>query len=337
MRVYLITGGAGFIGSHLAEALLHQGHRVVVLDDFSSGSLRNIGHLNRHPRFELVVGSVGTTGALTELVAAADVVYHLAATVGVFNIMKNPVASIANNVGGTEAVLKAAAVAQTKVVVASTSEVYGKSTAVPFREDDDVVLGPTRTARWSYAASKMVDEFLALAYADEFGVPAVVVRLFNVIGPRQVGRYGMVVPRFIGQALQGKDLTVYGTGEQSRSFAYVADIVDWLVLLGNEERAVGEVINLGNPEEVTIAELAQRVIALTGARVGVTHIPYEKAYDRGFEDMPRRVPDIRKVLALTGHAPRVGLDEALRRTRDWFVGERTVDSPASVVVSTVAV
>jgi UDP-glucose 4-epimerase len=322
MSTYLITGGAGFIGSHLAEALLERGDRVLVLDDFSSGNAWNIAHLRVCDRFEFVRGSVASSAAMAELVDAADVVYHLAATVGVFNIIQSPTTTISNNIDGTEAVLHAATRGRKKVIVASTSEVYGKSTTVPFHEDGDLVLGATTKARWSYACSKMVDEFLALAYWREFQVPTIVVRLFNTIGPRQIGRYGMVVPRFLTQALRGENLTVYGTGRQSRCFTYVADAVAWLLLLAASDRAVGEVFNIGNPTEVTITELARQVIAITGASVGIDYVPYETAYGEGFEDMQRRVPDITKIRALTGYSPRFELTEALRLTRDWFQAEQ---------------
>lgn len=323
MAIFLITGGAGFIGSHLAEALLQRGHQVLVLDNLSSGDVRNIARLRSDPQFTFVPDSVNTLDILAELVDAADVTFHLAATVGVFNIIENPVHTIDNNVSGTAAVLKAAARRKKKVVVASTSEVYGKSTAIPFREDGDLVFGPTCKSRWSYACSKVIDEFLALAYWRELQVPTVVVRLFNTIGPRQVGRYGMVVPRFIAQALRGQNLTVYGSGQQSRCFTYVADVVEWLLRLAADERAVGEVFNLGNPEEVAIAELARRVIAMTGTNVGIEYVPYKEAYEEGFEDMERRVPDITKVMALTDYSPRVGLDQAVSLIRDWFVSENS--------------
>ena len=320
MSTFLITGGAGFIGSHLAEELLRRGDRVLALDDLSSGSITNVAHLRGNPRFMFVPESIGQRNVVAELVDEADVIFHLAATVGVLNIIDSPVQTIANNIGGTESVLKAAAKKKKKVFVASTSEVYGKSATVPFREDSDLVFGPTSKSRWSYASSKVVDEFLALAYWREFRLPTVIVRLFNTIGPRQVGRYGMVVPRFMSQALQGKNLSVYGTGEQSRCFTYVSDVVEWLIRLIGNERAIGEVVNLGNPEEVTINELARKIIATTGAEVGIDYVPYEEAYEEGFEDMVRRVPDIAKVEHLTGYSPRVTLDGALRLINDWFVG-----------------
>jgi UDP-glucose 4-epimerase len=319
----LITGGAGFIGSHLAETLLQRGHCVLALDDLSSGSVKNIVHLRSEPQFEFIPEGVSAHHVLAQLVDVADVIFHLAATVGVFNIIESPVTTIVNNIDGTAAVLKLAAKKKKKVIVASTSEVYGRSSAIPFREDGDLVFGPTSKSRWSYAASKVVDEFLALAYWREFAVPTVVVRLFNTIGPRQVGRYGMVVPRFMSQALGGQNLTVYGSGRQSRCFTDVSDVVEWLVRLVGHDRAVGEVFNLGNPEEVTIAELARRVIAVTGAAVGIDFVPYTQAYEEGFEDMERRVPDITKVETLTGYSPHVGLDEALVRIRDWYGHEKS--------------
>jgi UDP-glucose 4-epimerase len=328
MPTALITGGAGFIGSHLAEALLQYDHHVLVLDDLSSGCVKNIAHLRQNPRFEFVPQHINGQTVLADLVDRADVIFHLAATVGVLNILESPVSTIANNIGGTEAVLTAAARKQKKVIITSTSEVYGKSTAIPFREDGDLVFGPTTKSRWSYAASKAIDEFLALAFWREFKVPTVVVRLFNTIGPRQVGHYGMVVPRFIAQALCGQNLTVYGGGLQSRCFTYVADVVEWLLRLASNDKANGEIFNLGTPEEVTIIELARTVIAVTGVDVGIDYIPYEKAYEEGFEDMERRVPDISKVMAMTGYSPRVTLEQGLGRIRDWSVSEKILEESA---------
>ena len=318
MCTLLITGGAGFVGSHLTEAALSKGHSVIVLDDLSSGSVDNIAHLRSNPRLAFYPESTSNQSVLAELVDRAHIVFHLAATVGVFNIIESPVSTIVNNIGGTEAVLKTAAKKRKKVIITSTSEVYGKSTSFPFREDGDCLLGPSEKSRWSYAASKLVDEFLALAYWQEHNVPTVVARLFNTIGPRQIGRYGMVVPRFLMQAMQGENLTVYGTGQQSRCFTYVADVVEWLLRLAFVEDAVGHVVNLGNPEEITIEDLARRVIALTGSQSGIDYIPYSKAYEQGFEDMERRIPDITKVKALTGHSPAYKLEDGLRLTRDWF-------------------
>jgi UDP-glucose 4-epimerase len=322
MSTFLITGGSGFIGSHLTEALLKLDQRVIIIDDLSSGSIKNIAHLRSDPRLEVVLESITAQHVLAEAVDGADIVIHLAATVGVFNIIESPALTIVNNVGGSEAVLKAAAKKKKKVIVASTSEVYGKSSALPFREDGDLVFGATSKPRWSYAASKAIDEFLALSYWHQFKVPTVVVRLFNTIGPRQVGHYGMVVPRFMTQALLGQDLTVYGSGRQTRCFSYVSDIVDGILQLASNDKAVGEVFNLGNSKEITIADLAQKVIAVTGAKVGIKYVPYEKAYQQGFEDMERRIPDITKAKNLTGFSPRVDLEQALCLIRDWFLNEK---------------
>lgn len=317
MANYLITGGAGFIGSHLAERLLADGHHVTALDNLSSGSLENIAALLDHARFTFRNGDVLEAELLAELVSEADAVFHLAATVGVFNIIKSPVETIGNNIDGTQAVLRAASLRKTKVLLTSTSEVYGKSDRAPFGEDDDLVLGATSKGRWSYAASKIIDEFLALAYWREFQVPTIVVRLFNTIGPRQTGEYGMVVPRFVRQALRDEIVTVFGDGRQTRSFTDVSDVVEWLVRLVDCDAAVGEVLNLGNPGEISIADLAGRVISLANSTAGIKYIPYTEAYEDGFEDIARRVPDIAKVVALTGHRPRVALDESLQRIHAW--------------------
>jgi UDP-glucose 4-epimerase len=299
------------------------------MDDLSSGTVENLAHLRSSPKLQFYPESTNNQSVLAELVDRAHIVFHLAATVGVFNIIESPVDTMVNNIGGTEAVLKMAAKKRKKVVITSTSEVYGKSTSFPFREDGDCVLGSSAKCRWSYAASKLVDEFLALAYWREYKVPTVVARLFNTIGPRQIGRYGMVVPRFLKQALQGESLTVYGTGQQSRCFTCVSDVVEWLLLLAFSDQAVGEVFNVGNPEEVTIEELARRIIAITGASSGIEYVPYARAYEQGFEDMERRVPDITKVKAVTGYEPTVGLDEALRRTRDWLASEGRLEHMAA--------
>jgi len=273
--------------------------------------------------FRYVIDTIFNRPLLAELIDDCHSIFHLAAAVGVRLIVDSPVRTIETNVKGTEAVLEFANKKKKKVILTSTSEVYGKSNKLPFSEDHDLVIGPTFRGRWSYACSKAIDEFLALAYWKERKLPVVVARLFNTIGPRQTGYYGMVVPRFIAQALSGQNLTVYGSGRQSRCFAYVSDVVEWLLLLASDDRAVGEVFNLGNPEEITMAELASRVIAVTGANVGINYIPYEDAYEKGFEDMERRVPSISKVKSLTGYAPQVPLEQALCRVRDWFVNENT--------------
>jgi UDP-glucose 4-epimerase len=311
-----ITGGAGFIGSHLAEALLDQGHQVTVLDDLSTGSIENIQHLKDRPAFKYVIDSVMNEPVLAELIDGADVVFHLAAAVGVKLIVEAPVHTIETNVHGTEVVLKHANKKKKLVVIASTSEVYGKSTDVPFREDADLVMGPTPKHRWAYACSKAIDEFLALAYWKERKLPVIIVRFFNTVGPRQTGRYGMVIPNFVRQGLAGQPITVHGDGTQTRSFCYVGDVVDGLLRLVSEPRAVGEVFNVGNNQEISILELAEKVRALTGGRSEIVTIPYDQAYEAGFEDMPRRVPDLTKIGHLVGYEARVGLDEILARVVD---------------------
>jgi UDP-glucose 4-epimerase len=317
MRV-LITGGAGFIGSHLSEALLAAGREVFVIDNLSTGSIDNIAHLRGHQRFHYTIDTVTNVPVLAELVDQCDVVFHLAAAVGVKLIVEQPVHTIETNVHGTELVLQQADKKKKLVVIASTSEVYGKSADVPFREDADLVLGPTHKQRWAYACSKAIDEFLALAYCREKRLPVIIVRLFNTVGPRQTGRYGMVVPTFVGQALEGRPLTVYGDGTQSRSFTFVGDVVRALMALADEPRAVGQVFNIGNGHEITIRALAERVKALTGSASPIVTIPYDQAYEAGFEDMPRRVPDISKIRALVGYEPKVQLDEILRAVIDEF-------------------
>jgi UDP-glucose 4-epimerase len=314
----LITGGAGFIGSHLAEALLSRGDEVFVLDNLSTGSIDNIGHLKGQPRFHYTIDSVTNEPLLAELVDRCDTVVHLAAAVGVKLIVEAPVHTIETNVHGTEVVLKHANKKKKLVLIASTSEVYGKSVEVPFREDADLVLGPTGKHRWASACSKMIDEFLALAYWKERKLPVIIVRLFNTVGPRQTGQYGMVIPTLVRQALAGHPMTVFGDGTQSRSFTYVGDVVRAMVALINEPRAVGQVFNIGNGNEITIGELAAKVKDMTASSSAIVRVPYDQAYEAGFEDMPRRVPDISKLHALVGYEPTVDLDEILTRVIDYF-------------------
>jgi len=316
MRV-LITGGAGFVGSHLADALLAAGHDVTAFDNLSTGSIDNIEHLKPHPRFRYTIESVQNEPVLAEQIDRCDVVFHLAAAVGVKKIVEEPVHTIENNVHGTEVVLRHANKKKRLVVVASTSEVYGKSVDVPFREDADLVMGPTSKHRWAYACSKAIDEFLALAYWKEKKLPVIVIRLFNTVGPRQTGQYGMVIPTFVRQALAGQAITVFGDGTQRRSFTYVGDVVDGLIGLMNEPRAVGQVFNIGNGEEISMRALAEKIKAMTGSASEIVTIPYDQAYEAGFEDMPRRVPDITKIRGLVGYEPKVQLDEILTRVIDY--------------------
>ncbi len=315
---FLITGGAGFIGSHLADHLLRANHRVSVLDNLSTGSISNIAHLKTHPRFSYAIDTVANEPLLAEMIDQCDVVFHLAAAVGVKLIVEAPVHTIETNVHGTEVVLKHANKKKKLVFIASTSEVYGKSEAIPFSEDADLVLGPTPKHRWAYACSKAIDEFLALAYWKEKKLPVVIGRLFNTVGPRQTGQYGMVIPTFVRQALAGQPITVFGDGTQTRSFTYVGDVASALVSLVLEPRAVGQVFNIGNTEEISIRELAERVRALTASTSSIVTIPYDEAYETGFEDMPRRVPDIAKIQALVGYAPKACLDEILTRVIEYF-------------------
>ena len=316
----LITGGAGFIGSHLAETLLRQGNDVTVLDDLSTGSRDNIRHMMHPSGLMFVEGTVLDQHLVDGLADRADVVYHMAAAVGVRFILDHPLRSIETNVHGTEVVLRACARGRKKVLIMSSSEVYGKRLNTPFQETDDRVLGAPSTTRWSYAATKALDEFLALAYYRERYLPAIVVRLFNVCGPRQAGRYGMVVPNFVQQALRGEDITVHDDGQQVRSFSDVSDIVNGLTLLADTAPAVGEVFNLGSGEAVTILELAERIKALTDSQSRIVHVPYNEAYPEGFEDMRYRVPDISKVKQVTGYAPKMSLQDLLERTVRYYEG-----------------
>jgi len=325
----LITGGAGFVGSHLAEELLQRGEEVFVIDDLSTGRIDNIEPLKRHPKFHYVIDSVHNEPVLAELIDRCDVVYHLAAAVGVKLIVESPVNTIETNVHGTEVVLKLANKKKKKVLITSTSEVYGKSTSVPFREDQDLVLGPTTKGRWSYACSKAIDEFLGIAYWHEKRLPVVIARLFNTVGPRQTGRYGMVIPNFVQQALRQEPITVYGDGEQSRSFGYVGDIVRALADLARHPQAVGEVFNIGNTKEITINALARQIKEMTGSQSEIVHIPYDRAYEQGFEDMPRRVPDISKVQRLIGYQPSVDLEQILQRVIAAF---RDSEEPAFAAI-----
>jgi len=313
----LITGGAGFIGSHLAEALLAHGHRVTALDNLATGSTENIQHLREHPRFRLVVDSALNAELMHRLAGEADVIYHLAAAVGVRWIIDHPLLSIQTNIRATELVLEAAEASGSRVVVASTSEVYGKNTAVPLREDSDSIIGSTQITRWLYANSKATDEFLALAYHRERGVPVIIVRFFNTVGPRQTGEYGMVVPRFVEAALRGESLTIHGDGQQSRCFTDVRDAVRAVTQLVETPAALGEVFNVGSSQETTIEQLARTVLRLTESKAGVRYVPYEAVYRQGFEDMRRRVPDCSKLRRAIGFAPDTSLEENLSRIIDY--------------------
>ena len=310
MRV-LITGGAGFIGSHLAERYIERGDEVYILDDLSTGAIDNIDHIKDHPRLTYYIDSISNQYLTAELVDRSDIIYHLAAAVGVRLIVESPVRTIETNVRGTEVILSLAAKKRKRVLITSTSEVYGKRDTVPFREDDDLILGPTSKGRWSYACSKAIDEFLAIAYWKEKQVPTVIVRLFNTVGPRQTGRYGMVIPSLVRQALLEKDLTVFGDGSQSRCFTHVSDAVGALMGIAEHPSAMGEVYNIGSDYEISILELAERIKRLAGSSSRIVFVPYNEAYEEGFEDMMRRVPDIAKIQTLIGYQPRVSLDETL--------------------------
>jgi len=317
MRV-LITGGAGFIGSHLAEALLERGDEVDVLDDLSTGRLDNISHLMTHPRFSYTIGSVTDESAVADLMDQCDMAFHLAAAVGVRLVVSKPVHTIETNVHGTETVLRCAAKQKKLVVVASTSEVYGKSAVFPFREDADLVLGPPDKTRWGYATSKLIDEFLALAYWKEQEVPVIVVRFFNTVGPRQSDRYGMVIPNFVRQAIAGEPLIVHGDGSQRRSFTWVGDVISALLALVDEPRCVGQVFNIGNGAEVSIHDLAKRIIDMTSSHSEIRFVPYHEVFGHSFEDMARRVPDITKIQQFVGYRPKVHLEEILERIIDYW-------------------
>lgn len=308
----LITGGAGFIGSYLAGHLLSQGRQVEVIDDLSTGSIANIESYKDNPDFSYTIADMREVPLLAEMVDRSQVIYHLAAAVGVRLIVESPVRTIETNVGCTETVLKLANKKGKKVVIASTSEIYGKNDLVPFREDHDLVLGPTSKARWSYACSKAIDEFLALAYWKARGLPVVVARLFNTVGPGQTGRYGMVLPSFVRQALSGKPITVYGDGTQSRCFSAVGEVARCLSSLADTPAAVGQVVNVGSTQEISILALAELVKKLAQSDSPIKLIPYEEAYEEGFEDMPRRLPDVTKLRGLVGFVPEMGIEEVVR-------------------------
>ena len=316
----LVTGGAGFIGSHLCERLIESGHSVTVIDDLSTGEYENIGHLEGQTSFRLIIDTVLNKALVEEVVKSTDVVFHLASAVGVSLIIEQPVKTIESIVGGTDVILSAARRYRKPVLITSSSEVYGKGSKVPFSENDDTVQGATSIRRWAYASAKAMDEFLALAHWYETSLPVICARLFNTVGPRQTGQYGMVIPRFVQQALRNEDITVYGDGEQSRCFCHVSDVVTALTKLMECREAFGKVVNVGNPEEVSMNQLAERVRKLTGSSSAIQHIPYAQAYAEGFEDMSRRVPDITRVQKLIGFSPRYSLDDILKSVIAHFRG-----------------
>lgn len=313
----LITGGSGFIGSHLSEYLLEQDHQVFVIDDLSTGTIENVLHLKTNPNFHYTIDTIMNVPVTAELVDRCDVVFHLAAAVGVKLIVESPVRTIETNIKGTEIILELANKKKKRVVIMSTSEVYGKGKNIPFSEAEDLVMGPTHMGRWSYACSKAIDEFLSLAYWHEKRLPVIVVRLFNTVGPRQIGRYGMVLPTFVKQALSGKTITVFGDGSQSRCFAHVSDVVGALSRLSEKEEALGKVFNLGSNEEITILELARKVKSMTASQSEIVFIPYDKAYEKGFEDMPRRVPDLSRIQSLIGYQPSKNLEQIVQSVIDY--------------------
>ena len=321
MRI-LITGGAGFIGSHLSDAYLERGDEVFIIDDLSTGSFENIRHLKDNPRFHYTIDNVANQQVTAELVDQVDLIVHLAAAVGVKLIVESPVRTIETNVHGTEVVLSLANKKKKRVLIASTSEVYGLSTQVPFSEDGNLVMGATTKGRWSYACSKAIDEFLALAYWREKKLPTTVVRLFNTVGPRQTGQYGMVIPTFVKQALAGRPITVYGDGKQSRCFCYVGDVVGALQKLMDDDTTVGEVFNVGSNQEISIVDLAKKVKELTASQSEIVFVPYDEAYEEGFEDMPRRIPNISKVNKQIGFQPQMDLDGILKSVIDFHSGQQ---------------
>ena len=314
----LITGGAGFIGSHLCEKLLEQEHRVTALDNLSTGKYENVAHLKENPNFNLVVGSILDEKLVDKLCEKTDIIFHLAAAVGVELIIRHPLESLTTNIKGSEIVLDMAQRYNKKVLITSTSEIYGKNTNGPLKENDDRILGSPLKSRWGYSTAKAVDEMLAYVYWKEKGLPTIIVRLFNTVGPRQTGAYGMVIPRFVTQALKTEPLTVYGDGSQSRCFVHVQDAVNALVKLMENPKAIGQVFNLGSQEEITIKELAQKIIQFTRSNSQIVYIPYDQAYEEGFEDMQRRIPDISKIQNLIGYRPTVNLEGILKSVIQYF-------------------
>ncbi|MCJ7730073.1 MAG: GDP-mannose 4,6-dehydratase [Sedimentisphaerales bacterium] len=314
----LVTGGAGFIGSHLAQRLVGDGNEVIVVDNLSTGSLRNIEHIRNRPGFEFVEGDIRNAGLMESLAGRCEAIFHLAAAVGVQLIADSPVHTIETNIAGTQVVLEAANKFKCKILLASSSEVYGKNEAVPFHEEDDIILGSPSLSRWSYACSKAIDEFLGFAFHQQYGLGVVVARLFNTIGPRQTGRYGMVVPRFVQAALQNEPVRIYGTGSQTRCFCYVEDVVDAIIRLMECEQAAGKAFNVGSDEEITIEALADKIIAMTGSKSRKEFVPYEVAYGRPIEDMMRRVPRLERIRQTIGWEPKTGLAETLRNVIDSF-------------------
>jgi UDP-glucose 4-epimerase len=317
MRI-LITGGAGFIGSHLAEELLQRGHEVSIIDDLSTGSIDNIQHLKPNPKFHYAIDSIMNESLTAELIDECAAVFHLAAAVGVRLIVEDPIRTMETNIHGTEIVLKHANKKKKKVILASTSEVYGKGNNIPFREDEDLNLGPTIKNRWSYACSKAIDEFLALAYWKKCRLPIVIVRLFNTVGPRQTGQYGMVLPTFVKQALQQRPITVFGDGSQTRCFGYVGDVVKAMIDLALHAPAVGEIVNLGSNEEISIKNLAHLVKEMTNSPSEIVYVSYDEAYEQGFEDMQKRIPSLEKAHRLIGYAPTVNLREIVSEVIDFY-------------------
>ena len=307
----LITGGAGFIGSHLSEKLLQIGYEVTVVDDLSTGSIKNLDNVISHPKFKFVYDNVRNTETMHVLIEQCDMVFHLAAAVGVRLIVERPVHTIETNIHGSEVVLNIANKFRKKILIASTSEVYGKSVAVPFREDDDTVLGSTKFSRWSYACSKAIDEFLGLAYYEQYGLPVIVTRFFNTVGPRQTGQYGMVIPRFVEQALKNEPIQIYGTGKQCRCFGYVGDVIEGAIALMNCPTAAGRVYNIGATEEISIDDLAKKIIKMTGSKSMIQHLSYEEAYGKPFDDMMRRIPCLDRIRETVGYQPKTTLDQML--------------------------